>query len=84
MTLVIGILSRTSELLSEVFTQNRISAIVTIDVEGRVKNAEVILREGSLDASEKEKVKQTLLKMPKWNPATVEGKRVFYKIVVSL
>lgn len=75
---------KNSKVPERILDSNRISAMVTIDKKGSVIKVDVKVEKGEVSEEIKEKIKQTLLKMPKWEPAKVNGRRVCYKESIGL
>ena len=66
------------------FRQHDLGFYLTIDENGKVIKAENNPESINLDNDSENRLIDIMLNMPKWNPATVKGNKVKYKILIGL
>lgn len=75
---------KNSGVSDEIIRNNEVGISITIDKKGKPIKAEIIDKDGALSEQQKLKLADVVLKMPNWNPQTVNKKKVYYRILTKL
>jgi hypothetical protein len=69
---------------NEVTKKHRLVVTITIDKKGKPTKVDVDDADKVLNSQQLNTLSEVILRMPKWNPQTVKGKKVCYRITIKL